>query len=203
MRRDAILIWSCGWLGGCGADKAAEVLRHPMAEMHGLEANARWIWRTDSTGAVDSGRGDALDEDALVWASHAGGGGIELRQGATWETGAWWGGLRFDVSSDDLVLTTWDLPAQSEGRVVGEGALRMADADAADGDRHTTGGFRCDTRINQGARTFFGTFANTVTLDCQGPVDLPSGRWTFARDVGLVQLRSESVESLDLVAPGW
>ena len=85
------MIWICGCLAGCGADKAAVVLRHPMAEMHGLDANARWIWRTDSTGSVDSGRVNALDEDGLIWASHAGSGVLELRQGATWETGAWWG----------------------------------------------------------------------------------------------------------------
>ena len=201
MRREVIGL--CGWIGGCGGDKAAAVLRYPMADMHGLEDNARWIWRTDETGSVDSGRDEALDEDALVWASHDGGGAIELRQGATWETGAWWGALQFDASSADLVLKAWDLPARAGGRVVGEGSLRMADADAADGDRHTTGGFRCDTRINQGARTFFGTFESTVTLVCQGSAQQPSGRWTFARDVGLVQLRSEALESLDLVAPGW
>ena len=201
MRRE--WIWVCGWIVGCGGDKTAAVLRYPIADMHGLDDNARWIWRTDETGSVDSGRSEALDEDALVWASHDGSGAIELRQGATWETGVWWGGLQFDGSSADLVLVAWDLPARAGDRVVGEGTLRMADADAADGDRHTTSGFRCDTRINQGARTFFGTFDSTVTLDCQGSNEQPSGRWTFARDVGLVQLRSGRLESLDLVAPGW
>ena len=88
MRREAI--WICGWMAGCGGDKAAAVLRYPMAEMHGLDDNARWIWRTDETGSVDSGRGEALNEDALVWASHDGGGEIELRLGTTWETGRWW-----------------------------------------------------------------------------------------------------------------
>lgn len=195
--------WMCGWLLACGSKEPAAGLQYPLADVHGLYENARWVWRTGALGPVDSGRADAIDTDALIWAEHDGQGGIELRQGPTWQTGADWGLLDFDVSSGDLVLRAWDLPSPSGGRVVGEGRLRMADAQAGDGDRHATGDYRCTTKVNVGASTFFGAFASTVTLDCRGEPDQPVGRWTFARDVGLVQLRSETVRSLDLVAPGW
>ena len=197
------LAWMCGWLLACGSKEPAAGLQYPVADVHGLYEDARWVWRTGALGPVDSGRAGAIDTDALIWAVHDGQGGIELRQGPTWQTGVDWGLLDFDVSSGDLVLRAWDLPSPGGGRVVGEGRLRMADAQAGDGDRHATGNYRCTTKINAGASTFFGTFASTVTLDCRGEPDQPVGRWTFARDVGLVQLRGETVQSLDLVAPGW
>ncbi|HCH63794.1 MAG: hypothetical protein CL927_03400 [Deltaproteobacteria bacterium] len=195
--------WVCVWLLACGADPNDESLQYPLADLHGLYENARWVWRTGAVGAVDSGRGEAVDEDSLVWAMHQGSGEIGIRRGPTWQTGTDWGTLRFDVTGGDLLLTAWDLPGREAGRITGEGNLRMADANAADGDRHATGSYRCETLINAGAETFFGAFASTATLDCRGNADQPTGRWTFARDVGLVQLRSTTLQSLDLVAPGW
>jgi len=189
------------WTMGCGADKS-EGLQYPIADFHGLTHDAGWVWRTDGIGSVDTGRGNALDEAALVWGRHDGEGVVELRQGARFGTAEAYGSLRFQVPVDDLVLRAWDLPTVDGGRMTGEGRLRLADADAADGDVHATDDLRCVTRVNQGAHTFFGSFEDTLTLVCSGPADRPSGRWTFARGVGLVQLQADVIASLDLVRPG-
>lgn len=190
-------------LVGCGGGKDGDVPGHSMAQMHGLVEDAAWVWRTGALGAVDTGRAGQIDEAALVWARHLGEGRLELRQGATWGTGADYGHLGFDPSGGDLVLETWDLPGLAGDRVTGSGSLRMADAEADHGDRHVGPTFSCETVVDAGAATFFGTFDETVTLVCTGSASRPVGRWTFARGVGLVQLRSDAVESLDLVRPGW
>jgi hypothetical protein len=190
-------------LTGCGADKADDAPRYPISDMHGLTAGARWVYRLDDTGAVDSGRDAALEDTALVWAEHLGDGDVELRRGPSWGTGTDWGTLRFDISGADLLLAAWSLPTSDGSLVEGTGPLRLADAEAAHGDLHVTGPFQCETRVNEGARTFFGRFDDTVTLVCSGTDSQPTGRWTFGRGVGLVQLRGGTSAPLDLVAPGW
>ena len=186
----------------CGGEEVAPP-RYNVADMHGLEADAAWIWRAGLTGAVDTGRAGAVDEAALVWARHDGSGGIALRQGASWGTGEDWGWLQFQVGAGDLVLTEWDLPTDAGERLEGKGRIRMADAEAAHGDVHTSGAVVCETVINRGVETFFGRYEQTLTLVCTGPEDRPVGRWVFVREVGLVQLKSPTVTDLDLVRPGW
>ena len=145
----------------------------------------------DSRVFRDDGGDDEPDPTRLLHAHAASDHRFELRRGERWADGAVVGEIVWDLS-DGLVLESFvvdDLAA--------EGPLRLLFPDSAPGELVPSASYQCVVGTPGELETWYGTFIDAVTLDCDGAGF--GGQWSFARDFGLV--RFEGPLTLDLVAP--
>lgn len=154
-------------------------------------ANYVAIREDDSRVFRDDGADGEPDTTQLLHARVVGEGAFELRRGERWADSQPVGEIVWDLS-DGLVLRSFvldDLSVQS--------SLRLLNADSEVGELVPSANYQCVVGIPGEVETWYGSFIDTLTLDCSGAG--LGGQWSFARDFGLV--RFDGPLTLDLVAP--
>lgn len=149
------------------------------------------IREDDSRVFRDDGAEDEPDPTRLLHARVVGDTTFELRRGERWADGQTVGEIVWDLS-DGLVLSRFALDELSV-----QGPLRLLNADSEVGELVPSADYQCVVGIPGELETWYGSFIDTLTLDCSGAG--LGGQWAFARDFGLV--RFDGPLTLDLVAP--
>jgi hypothetical protein len=181
-----LTLLSCAALWGCDGGAMGTSDGLITADYNGLVDGASWTWRDDVSAE------ELPAEEALLRGRYVGEGIIEIRRGERFADAEPWGFLEFDTS-EGLALVAWEL-----GEVVGEGRTPLSDDRIVDEQLVVSGRAQCVGQTFMTHDTFYATFDAAVRFDCAGG-GLP-GVYIFAKTVGLVSLRTNSV-TLDLVAP--
>jgi hypothetical protein len=177
-------------LSTAGCNKADPVdvdNQEHVAVFLGLEEDRAWTFRDDDqNGAAPATdrllRARVVDEDTL-----------DIRRGSRWADGDT--ELVFSLITDtQLVLDAWQV-----GDASGDAPLPLGIAHPANGQTVAENNWFCTTKTGALLATYYGVFDDIVQYECAGSAG-PAGRFTFARDIGLVHFKAEAL-TLDLVAP--